>query len=152
MDINKVILMGRAGRDPEIFKTNKGEEGARLALATGSSTWDAEKNQYVTNTTWHEIIVFSDWLVKNIREKVTKGTSIYVEGSIKNNEYIGKDGVKRHSMQILVSKFGGIIRIAEQPKKSIAQQASQRETKNTDDELYDGNYITDNFVDDELPF
>lgn len=144
--------MGRVGRDPEILKTTKGEDGARLALATSSSTWDSERNNYVTNTTWHEIIVFSDWLVKIIKDRVSKGTAIYVEGSIKNNEYIGKDGVKRHSIQILVSQFGGVVRIAEQPKKNIAQEPNQREGKKSDNENYDGNYITDNFVDDELPF
>lgn len=143
MDINKVMLLGRVGKDPEFFKKNNGEEIGKIRLATSKYTFNKDTQEYTPKTEWHNIVVYSQMLIKIVRERVKKGTKIYVEGTIKSTEFTAKDGTKQKSIDIEIPNFEGTLKIAEQPKTQnvIPEQIQSQGIE--EDEF---------FIDDELPF
>jgi|TARA_R110002110_G_scaffold23750_2_gene89998 single-strand DNA-binding protein len=94
MNVNKVILVGRAGKDPEARETGKGEAVANISLATNSGYGDNEK------TDWHRVTFFGN-LANTVIDYVKKGQEIYVEGRISYSKYTGKDGVEKYSTSII---------------------------------------------------
>ena len=94
MNVNKVILVGRAGKDPESRETGKGEAVANISLATNSGYGDNEK------TDWHRVTFFGK-LANTVIEYVKKGQELYVEGRISYSKYTGKDGIEKYSTNII---------------------------------------------------
>ena len=96
--INKVILIGRTGKDPEIKSTNSGKKVASFSLATSEKYKDQEQ------TTWHNLVLWEKHA--EISEKyIKKGSLIYVEGKISNRSWDDKDGVKRYTTEIIVNSL-----------------------------------------------
>lgn len=99
MGINKVILVGNAGKDPEIKHLDKGVSVARFSLAT-SETYRDKDNQKVTNTEWHNIVLWRG--LAEIAEKyVKKGSPLYIEGKIRSRTWDDKDGKKHYTTEIV---------------------------------------------------
>ena len=103
MDINKVVLMGNAGKDPEFHEFASGDQVGKISIATNVS-WQKD-GEWKSKTTWHNVECFNDFLNKRLA-KITKGTKVYVEGTIKIDEY-EKDGVTMRATKIEIPKFGG---------------------------------------------
>jgi single-strand DNA-binding protein len=102
--VNKVILIGNVGRDPEIRYTQSGEPIANFTLAT-NEVWNDKSGQKQERTEWHRVEVFGK-TAQVVRDYVTKGRSVYVEGSIRYEEWTDKDGNKRNTTRIRVSGPG----------------------------------------------
>jgi len=101
---NKVILIGNVGRDPEIRYMQSGEPIANFTLAT-NEVWNDKSGQRQERTEWHRVEVFGK-TAQVVRDYVTKGKPIYVEGSIRYEEWTDKDGNKRNTTRIRVSGPG----------------------------------------------
>ena len=105
--VNKVILVGNLGRDPEIRYTQAGEPIANFSLAT-SEKWTGKDGQKQERTDWHRVEVFGKQ-AQVVRDYLTKGRSVYVEGQIRYEDWTDKDGNKRNSTRIRVNQFNGRI-------------------------------------------
>jgi single-strand DNA-binding protein len=105
--LNKAILIGNLGRDPEIRYTQAGEPIANFSLAT-SEKWTSKDGQKQERTEWHRVEVFGKQ-AQVVRDYLTKGRSVYVEGQIRYEEWTDKDGNKRNGTRIRVNQFGGRI-------------------------------------------
>jgi single-strand DNA-binding protein len=127
MTVNKVILVGRLGRDPEVKETQGGKKYARFSIAT------SEKNKAGdVLTEWHNITAFGN-VVDVIEKYVTKGTMLYVEGKIQSSEY-EKDGIKRKDFGIILNSMtmlGGGEKKAD-PSARGGQQAQQADDLDDD--------------------
>jgi single-strand DNA-binding protein len=99
--VNKVILVGNVGRDPEIRYTQGGDPIANFSIAT-SETWTDKSGQKQEHTEWHNIEVFGK-AAQVVRDYVSKGRQVYVEGSIRTNEYMDKDGNQKKTVRVRVS-------------------------------------------------
>ena len=99
--VNKVILIGNLGKDPEIRYTQGGEPIANFSLAT-SENWTDKSGQKQERTEWHRVEVFGK-TAQVVRDYCTKGKPVYVEGSIRYDEWTDKDGQKKHTTKIRVS-------------------------------------------------
>lgn len=110
--INRVILIGNLGRNPEIRTTNNGKRYATFSIAT--SKGKAEERQ----TTWHNIVVFDEMKADVVQKYVTKGTKVYIEGEIQIRKYVAKDGSEKQSFEIVVPRFGGALQILSPIKDS----------------------------------
>jgi len=102
--VNKVILIGNVGRDPEIRYMQSGEPIANFTLAT-NEVWNDKSGQKQERTEWHRVEVFGK-TAQVVRDYVTKGKPIYIEGSIRYEEWTDKDGNKRNTTRIRVSGPG----------------------------------------------
>ncbi|HET9317281.1 MAG TPA: single-stranded DNA-binding protein [Vicinamibacteria bacterium] len=99
--VNKVILVGNVGRDPEIRYTQGGDPIANFSIATNEA-WTDKSGQKQEHTEWHNIEVFGK-TAQVVRDYVSKGRQVYVEGTIRTNEYKDKDGNPRKSVRVRVS-------------------------------------------------
>ena len=103
--VNKVILVGNLGKDPEIRRTQDGRPIANLSVAT-SDTWrDKATGERKEKTEWHRVVIFSEGLAKVAEQYLKKGASVYVEGQLQTRKYTDKDGVEKYSTEIVLQNF-----------------------------------------------
>jgi single-strand DNA-binding protein len=102
--LNKVMLIGHVGQDPEVQTTKGGSLMATFSLAT-TKKWRDKEGERKESTTWHRIVVFNENVAKVVQQYVKKGSRLYVEGEIATRKYTDKAGVDRYSTEILLSTF-----------------------------------------------
>ena len=104
--VNKVILVGNLGRDPEIRTLNSGDRVANLSVAT-SETWrDKSSGERKEKTEWHRVVVFNENIVKVCENYLKKGAKVYVEGQLATRKY-EQNGVEKFSTEIVLQRFRG---------------------------------------------
>src|SRR5580693_163801 len=105
--INKVILVGNLGRDPEIRSTGDGTRIANLALAT-SETWrDRNSGERKERTEWHRVVIFNERLVEVVEKYVKKGSKLYIEGALQTRKWTDNAGVEKYSTEVVLTRFRG---------------------------------------------
>jgi len=105
--VNKVILVGNIGRDPEIRSTQDGMRIANLSLAT-SETWrDRASGERKEKTEWHRVAVFNERLVDVIEKYVKKGAKLYIEGQLQTRKWTDKEGQERYTTEVVLGRFNG---------------------------------------------
>jgi single-strand DNA-binding protein len=109
--VNKVILVGNVGADPEIRSTQAGKRVANMRIATSDSWTDKESGEKRERTAWHTIVCFSDGLVGVIEKYVQKGAKVYVEGQSQTRKWADKGGNDRYSTEVVIQGFGGGLQI-----------------------------------------
>ena len=105
--VNKVILVGNLGKDPEIRTLNSGERVANLSLAT-SETWrDKSTGERKEKTEWHRVVIFNENLVKVAENYLRKGAKVYIEGSLQTRKWSDQSGQEKFSTEVVLQKFRG---------------------------------------------
>ncbi|MES3028542.1 MAG: single-stranded DNA-binding protein [Pseudomonadota bacterium] len=123
--INKVILVGRLGADPEIRSMNSGDRIANLRLAT-SETWrDKSSGERKEKTEWHRISVFNDHLVKVVEQYLKKGSHVYLEGSLQTRKWTDQAGVEKFSTEVVLQKFRGELTMLDGPSGGDTSSAER---------------------------
>lgn len=106
--VNKVILVGALGKDPEIRSLNSGERVANFSLAT-SETWrDKSSGEKKEKVEWHRVTVFNDNLTKVCENYLKKGSQVYLEGKLQTRKY-EQGGVEKYTTEIVLDRFGGVL-------------------------------------------
>lgn len=104
--VNKVILVGNLGKDPEIRTLNSGDRVANLRIAT-SETWkDKSSGERKEKSEWHSVVIFNENLVRLAENYLRKGSTVYLEGSLQTRKY-EQGGVEKYSTEIVLQKFRG---------------------------------------------
>jgi single-strand DNA-binding protein len=103
--VNKVILVGRLGSDPEIRVSQEGNKIARFSVATSESWNDKNTNEKKEKTEWHRIVVFSKGLAQVIENYVKKGSQVYLEGQLRTNKYIDQAGIEKFSTEVHLTNY-----------------------------------------------
>jgi single-strand DNA-binding protein len=105
--VNKVILVGNLGADPEIRSLNSGDRVANLRVAT-SETWrDRTSGERKEKTEWHRVVIFNDNLVKVAENYLRKGSKVYIEGSLQTRKWSDASGQEKFSTEVVLQKFRG---------------------------------------------
>src|SRR3954468_10511571 len=105
--VNKVILVGNLGRDPEIRNTQDGSKIVNLALAT-SETWnDRQSGERKEKTEWHRVVIFNDRVADVAERFLKKGAKIYVEGSLQTRKWTDQTGQERYTTEVVIGRFNG---------------------------------------------
>jgi single-strand DNA-binding protein len=105
--VNKVILVGNLGRDPEIRSTNDGTRIANLNLATSESWRDRTSGERRERTEWHRVVIFNENLVTIAEKYLRKGSKIYVEGALQTRKWTDNAGVEKYSTEVVLQRFRG---------------------------------------------
>ena len=109
--MNKVILVGALGADPEARSLGNGDRVVNLRLAT-SETWrDRQSGERKEKTEWHRVVIFNENLAKVAEERLRKGSQVYLEGSIQTRKWTDNAGVEKFSTEIVLQKFRGELQI-----------------------------------------
>ncbi len=102
--INKVIIVGNLGRDPESRYSPNGEQVTRVSIATTDSRKDRQTGERIENTEWHRVVFFGR-LAEIAGQYLKKGSQVYVEGRLRTSKYTGKDGIERYSTDIIADQM-----------------------------------------------
>ena len=105
--VNKVILVGNLGRDPEIRSTQDGTRIATLNLATSENWRDRVSGERKERTEWHRVVIFNDRLVEIAEKYLKKGSKIYVEGQLQTRKWQDQQGQERYTTEVALSRFRG---------------------------------------------
>ena len=105
--VNKVILVGNLGRDPEIRSMPNGDRIANLSIATSEQWRDRATGERKEKTEWHRVVIFNDNIVKVVENYVKKGSTVYIEGALQTRKWTDQQGVEKYSTEIVVGKFKG---------------------------------------------
>jgi single-strand DNA-binding protein len=105
--VNKVILVGNLGRDPEIRSTQDGTRVANLSLATSESWRDKSSGERRERTEWHRVVVFNDRLVDICERFLKKGSKIYIEGALQTRKWTDQSGAEKYTTEVVLQKFRG---------------------------------------------
>lgn len=107
--VNKVILVGNLGKDPEVRTTQDGREIANLTLAT-SETWkDKSSGERKEKTEWHRVVIFSEGLVGIAKNYLKKGAKVYLEGVLQTRKWTDKDGQEKYSTEVVLQGYGATL-------------------------------------------
>ena len=121
--VNKVILVGNVGKDPEIRATNEGAKIASFSLATSESWKDKNTGEYKDKTEWHRVVVFNENISNIVEKYVKKGNKVYVEGALQSKKYTGSDGVEKNITEIVITRFKGEVSILDNKNQNMGSSS-----------------------------
>jgi single-strand DNA-binding protein len=107
--VNKVILIGNLGADPEIRRTQDGRPIANLRLATSENWRDKATGERRERTEWHRVVIFSEGLAKIAEQYLKKGAKVYVEGQLQTRKWTDQQGVERYSTEVVLQGFNSAL-------------------------------------------
>ena len=107
--VNKVILVGNLGADPEIRRTQDGRPVANLRIATSERWRDKNTGEQRERTEWHRVVIFSEGLCRVAEQYLRKGSKVYVEGQLQTREWEDRDGQRRFTTEIVLQGFNGTL-------------------------------------------
>ena len=107
--VNKVILVGNLGKDPEVRHTQDGKPIVNLSIATSESWRDRTSGERKEKTEWHRVVIFSEGLAKVAEQYLKKGSTVYIEGQLQTRKWTDKDGVDKYSTEIVLQGFNSVL-------------------------------------------
>lgn len=145
--LNKIILIGNLGNDPEIRNTSDGRKIANFSIATSEKWKDKITGDIKEKTEWHKVVVFNEVLVENIKNYIKKGSKIYVEGKLQTRKWLDQAGHEKYTTEVILQGFNASI-IFLDSKDYFSRQEIQSTAPSSKDIP-----VLDNMIlDDEIPF
>ena len=148
--VNKVILVGRLGSDPEIRVSQDGNKIARFSIATSESWNDKNTNEKKEKTEWHRIVVFSKGLAQVIENYVKKGSQVYLEGQLRTNKYTDQAGIEKFSTEVHLTNYNSEFKMLDSKSDSPAlnspnvDNSTNNKSNSSPSEAFD--------IEDDVPF
>jgi len=153
MSVNKVILVGNVGQDPEVKNTQDGRELATFSIATSENWKDKSSGEKKEKTEWHRVVVFSQGLVGVIKNYVKKGTKLYIEGQLQTRKWSDSNGVEKYTTEIILQNFNSTLQILDSRGGNGGSDgdSSGGYDRGSSDSRKSSN-VTVEETDDEIPF
>ena len=107
--VNKVILVGNLGADPEIRHTQDGRPIAHLRIATNETWKDRNTGERRERTEWHRVVIFSEGLARIAEQYLRKGSKVYIEGQLQTRKWVGQDGIERYTTEIVLQNYNSAL-------------------------------------------
>lgn len=167
--VNKVILVGNLGRDPEVRSAQTGAKIVTLAIAT-SDTWnDRQTGERKDLTEWHRVVIFNERLADVAEKYLRKGRKVFIEGILRTRKWTDQQGVERYSTDVVVDRFRGELVLLDSARSGgdsmdnygsessftplpAARPASNASSGNRSNSSWDASMPGNNDLDDEIPF
>jgi single-strand DNA-binding protein len=156
MAVNKVILIGNVGKDPEIRIMSNGNEVATFSLATTDVWKDKTTHERKEKTEWHRIVIYSPGLANVVKMYVKKGTKLYLEGSLQTRKWVGNDGIEKYTTEIVLQGFSAVLQLLDARGVGSPAQSTQlsgtTESLQEEKEVVDAGEFIEEKIDDTIPF
>jgi len=149
--VNKVILVGNLGRDPEVRQSQAGAKIVNFSIATSESWKDKNTGERREKTEWHRVVIFSEGLANIAEQYLRKGSKVYIEGSLQTREY-EKDGIKRYSTEVVLQGFNGTMTMLDTRAGSNGDPQAPRPDNIESLPASEGFGPPGGDLDDEIPF
>jgi len=146
--LNKVLLIGRLGDDPEIKQMQNGKSVARLSVATSESWKDKNTGEKKEKTEWHRVVIFNEGLVSVVQKYLKKGAQVYIEGQLNTNKYTDSNGQEKYSTQIVLQGYSSSLTMLDGKNSSSGDSKKLEGTQLPSDDMPDISQDPD----DKVPF
>ena len=160
--VNKVILLGNLGQDPDVRTMQSGKKIATMSIATSDSWKDKDTGEKKEKTEWHRIVVFNEGLVGVVENYIKKGTKLYIEGALQTRKWTDDSGTEKYTTEIVIQGYGGRIDIVsakgnnqehlESQDKADSKDASEKKIDSKDDKEKTIDDKSDNLNEEDIPF
>lgn len=150
--VNKVILIGHLGRDPEVRSFQNGNKVCNLRLATSESWRDKQSGEKRERTEWHQIAIFNEPLVKIAEQYLRKGSKVYIEGQLETRKWQDQSGADRYSTEVVLRPFNGSITLLDKRDGQGSDDRGQSQGGYGGGSGYGGSTGGAPDMDDEIPF
>ena len=148
--VNKVILLGRLGKDPDIRSMQNGKKIANFSIATSKRWTDRDTQEKKEKTSWHNVVVFNEGLVGIVEQYVKKGSQIYVEGELQTRKWQDQEGKDRYTTEVVLQRYRGeLTLLGSRPDNQVENQYNNTQVDQPD-QIGETNIASD--LDDEIPF
>ena len=145
--LNKVLLIGRLGADPEIKQMVNGKNVARLSLATSQSWKDKNTGEKKQKTEWHRVVIFNEGLVNVVQQYLKKGSQVYIEGQLSTRKWRDEQsGQDKYSTEVVIQGYNSSLTMLG------GRTENENNNQNTISSTKDETSSTSNDLDDEIPF
>ncbi len=126
--VNKVLLIGNLGADPEIRRTQDGRPIANLRIAT-SETWrDKGTGERKEKTEWHRVVIFNEGLCKVAEQYLKKGAKVYIEGQLQTRKWTDQSGAEKYSTEVVLNGYGAVLTMLDGPQNGGEKQAAPKQS------------------------
>ena len=143
--LNKVMLIGRLGQDPEVRSTQDGRSLCTFSLATSENWNDKNTGENREKTEWHRVVVFNEGLVNIIQQYVKKGSNVFIEGQLQTRKWEDKDGIEKYTTEVVLQGFNSTFKMLDTKNSGSSENFSQ------DNSIEDVKEF-DSEIDDDIPF
>ena len=156
--VNKVILIGHLGHDPEVRRNQNGDPITSLSIATSEDWRDKQTGEKKERTEWHRIVIFNKGLAEIAEKYLKKGSKVYLEGQLQTRKWTDKSGVERYVTEIVLQNFRGELTLLDNNKGSFPPPADSPDDYGTTSNAYQSAKSGENAgasfndMDDEIPF
>ena len=144
--VNKVILVGNLGKDPEVKRMQSGDIVVNFSIATSESWKDKNTGERKEKTEWQNVVVFNDGIAKVAEQYLKKGMKVYIEGSLQTRTWDDKNGTTKYTTEVVLQKYRGELQMLEFADKDSPKQAGFEQQGAKPEPTYGGPH------DDDLPF
>ena len=152
--VNKVILLGRLGKDPEIRSMQSGKRVANFGLATSKRWKDRATQEQKESTTWHNVVVFNEGLVGIIEQYVKKGSQIYLEGELQTRKWQDKDGNDRITTEVILQPYNSSLTLLGS-RNTLGENTNSDQLdqpKAVEDNTFGSESTDSDNLDEDIPF
>ena len=148
--VNKVILLGNLGQDPDIRTMQNGKKVCTFSVATSDSWKDKETGEKKEKTEWHRVVIFNEGLVKVVQQYVKKGAQVYIEGQLVTRKWKDeKAGIEKYTTEIVLQGFNSAFKILSSKNNQIESLQDNNVEKSS---LPNDDKTSSSDLDDEIPF
>ena len=160
--VNKVILLGNLGQDPDIRTMQNGKKVCTFSIATSNSWKDKDTGEKKEKTEWHRVVVFNEGLVGIVENYIKKGTKLYIEGSLQTRKWTDDSGTEKYTTEVVIQGYGGRIDIVsakgnnqehiESQDIADSNDASEKKKDSKDNKEKTIDDKSDNLNEEDIPF
>ena len=144
--LNKVMLIGRLGQDPEVRNTQDGRSLCTFSIATSESWNDKNTGEKREKTEWHRVVVFNEGLVNIIQQYVKKGSNVFIEGQLQTRKWEDKDGIEKYTTEVVLQGFNSTFKMLDNRNSGSADNNFSQDNAISDSSNFDSE------IDDDIPF
>jgi single-strand DNA-binding protein len=137
--VNKAIIIGNLGSDPEVRTMQSGDEVVQLSIATSEKWTDKSTGERKSRTEWHRVVIFNKGLVQIAKQYLRKGSKVYIEGQIETRKWTDQSGTDKYTTEIVLRPYKGELTLIDSKEQSEPKQAASAPGD-------------DDFIDDSIPF
>ena len=149
--VNKVILVGHLGKDPEIRHSADGNPIATFSMATSEVWRDKTTGERKERTEWHRVVIFNENLSKVAEQYLKKGAKVYVEGKMQTRKYTDQSGVEKYTTEVVLANFGGTLVMLDRSKHAAPSQDDYGTTRTAGSTAAPARPLS-NDMNDDIPF
>ena len=152
--VNKVILLGNLGKDPDIRATQAGSRLASFSIATSTKYRNKDTQQLEDKTEWHRVVVFNDKLADICEKYLRKGSKIYIEGQLQTRKWTDNNGVDKYTTEVVIPNYSGVLTMLDTRSQStVSEESNNNQLDSAADEAMGGSETsTAEQLDDDIPF